>query len=959
MNRYARFFHGTLVLLLCASMLLIAMTVFAAGTPLFADAFATGDTKAWTLQPPVNALGPIPANGSWKTEGNALVATGASAPWTIQTAGDAGWTDYRLSTHITIRTPAPKANYPIFSGEFDRYLPREDYGDLVQHTGQYRYRYYAGEFDWGSDAAVFVRYQNRNDCYRVQLSTEYQELILWHGVGGYLQVAPCKLEAGRSYTLEVEARGAHLQVFLDGKKRIDYWHTCLPTLTGGIGLAAYRSTIAFQQVKVTALPASTEATPAHQASFSHRVWRGLHWVFDGNEPVVLLEPDPNPNGGDYMGHVMIYHFVKLRPGYRPLYYGYVGIMRDSASNTAFLGNVADIQYSGQGTDQLTIPFDTTSSDKSLLTHHTDVLRYDRVRGTYRHDIKVDITFAKDLTINSTLEFCDPITYNNKEPGRLNKYPWLPAGHRWGVLRSDDGNIYRHPISQSLDIGGQNQYFTKPGEGFWMLYPDRAVCPVFEHHIPGQSTHIGVCHWGYDWHQLVDWPASQHQMKAGSHYTINYTLTGYPPVEGEKLFLASKLHPHMDNAEPADQPILNYLRLPSAYAFPVCDPSGTSFEQLYSVREPYIGWQFYGDYQNDREVGHNDHYSMRLDGPTSASGLIYHHMLDSNAKSYLCTCWLKTKGVKGKVLVHLKYPYGEWGDKHNDVVDTGLTGDHDWTEISFITTEPAISPTTYDMSEFLVEVKGGGTVWLDDFSLRPIADGEQVTEHRPAAVPVAAVEPAKDLLLDLTCSEGNGSSLFDASNHGNYAKLHDVTWDNSGKRPVLHFEKTSLVCVPTPSPELAQTPKAEYPGKSGLTVEAWIRPAAGTGGGTIIGFLYSPQLYLQPTTDKAKYTLNFSLNFVGTVLTLTSDPLIPANAWTHVAGSLTAEGNARLYINGKLVKEQQHTGKLTYSNYTPAITIGCYGMRWQPSYVGDMTDIRWWSRAASDTEIATAAASGQP
>jgi len=165
--------------------------------------------KDCTLLEPVNALGPIKPNGAWKEEGDSIVATGTAAPWTIQVAGDGKWSDYRLSAKVTIRRPAPKADFPIYHAEFDRYLPREWFPPMCQHTGQYRYRYYGGEFDWGSDAAVFVRYRDREDCYRVQLSTEYQELILWHGIGGYLQVVPCELKPGRAYKLEVAARTQH------------------------------------------------------------------------------------------------------------------------------------------------------------------------------------------------------------------------------------------------------------------------------------------------------------------------------------------------------------------------------------------------------------------------------------------------------------------------------------------------------------------------------------------------------------------------------------------------------------------------------------------------------------------------------------------------------------------------------------------------------------------------------
>ncbi|GAG01317.1 unnamed protein product, partial [marine sediment metagenome] len=265
-----------------------------------------------------------PSNGSWTKQGQALVASGSAAPWTIRTAGSDKWTDYKLSVGLTIRKATPKPDFPVFHGEFDRYLPREWFWPFAQHCGQYRYRYYAGEFDWGSDAAIFVRYRSRLDCYRVQLSTRYQEIILWHGVGGYLQVVPCKLEQGKSYRLDVTARGANIQVSLDGKKMIDYWHPTLPTLSGRIGLGAYHSTVAFEKAVVTKFPPSKTAPPAHQAKFQYRRWRTVSWIFDGNEPICLLEKtrcdkDPKIKGALY------YYLVKLRPGYRPYLHTWIGI----------------------------------------------------------------------------------------------------------------------------------------------------------------------------------------------------------------------------------------------------------------------------------------------------------------------------------------------------------------------------------------------------------------------------------------------------------------------------------------------------------------------------------------------------------------------------------------------------------------------------------------------------------
>ena len=909
---------------------------------------AATDIEAWTVQPPVNALGPIPANGSWRIEGSEIVAAGSSAPWTVMTTGSPDWTDFRLSVKVTVRKPSPRSDFPVFHAEFDRYLSRADFPPLCQHTGQYRYRYFAGEFDWGSDAAVLVRHKDRQDCYRVQLSTEYQEMILWHGTGGYLQVVPCALEAGRTYQLEVEARGAHLRVLLDGEEKIAYWHTCLPTLSGGIGLAAYNSTVAFGEVRVTSLDGPAPAASAHEPRFALRQWRGLSWVFDGNEPILLMEKDGNVLAPDYSTGVMIFHFVKLRPGYRPLYFGFVGARKNESKTTAVVGDAARV--TGDGTGQLTIQFDGATSDNSMLAHHKDVLTLDRVRGTYRHDMTTDVEFAVAQTITH-LEFADPLTYNNKEPGRSVRYRWLPAGHQWGVFRSEGGEIHRHPISQSLDLEEQNRWVTARGSSFWMLYPDRAVCPVWEHHTAGEQTNIGVCHWGYDWHQYVHIPEPR-QYKAGDHLVIRYALVGYRPEEGEKLFLESVLCPRTDQPEVAAKP-RNFLRIPSAFGYAVCEPAGTSFDQLYNVREPYIGWQFYGDYAMDRHVGRTDHYSLRLDGPAHAKGLIYHHMIDGHAKRYLCSVWLKTKGVGGSgPVVKLYYPWG--ADRACDTVRTGWTGDCDWQEVSFVTEVPAVTPTTYDSSEFLVSVDGPGIVWVDDFSLRPLEEGETVVEHRPSEPPAAPATSA-DYLMHLRCDEGAGLATYDASHHGNSAKLHGVQWVETDGRAVLHFDGTASAFVPYPSPELTPTQEGLYP-QPALTLEAWVRPAAGAPGGSLIGYLNSPQLSLSALGDD-RFALAFSVVSKGQGERLTSSVSILAGRWTHVAATFDADGKACLYVNGEADATKRLPGRITYGAYVPMISIGTYGKLYGAPYFGDIAEIRWWSRAATASEIAAAAAMG--
>ena len=86
----------------------LAAATFVVAMVGLAPAFAAEKTlleavslKDTTLLPPVNALGPIKPNGTWTQDGAAIVAAGRPSEihsaWTIGVAGDAAWTDYRLS----------------------------------------------------------------------------------------------------------------------------------------------------------------------------------------------------------------------------------------------------------------------------------------------------------------------------------------------------------------------------------------------------------------------------------------------------------------------------------------------------------------------------------------------------------------------------------------------------------------------------------------------------------------------------------------------------------------------------------------------------------------------------------------------------------------------------------------------------------------------------------------------
>ncbi len=387
-----------------------------------------------------------------------------------------------------------------------------------------------------------------------------------------------------------------------------------------------------------------------------------------------------------------------------------------------IGTEAEIKTTGEGTDRLTYSFDSITPDKSMSALATDVLTYDRTRGTYRHEMTTKVTFHQELKVSS-LEYSDAFTYNNHPPGRGVQYGWQAAREDWGIFTGPNGKIYRHPISIGLLLG--QGWYCSPSPSVWMLYPSRGVLPAWEHLEPVDPAWVIVCHWGHDYHNVVRWEQGR-SFKAGEQFVIRYAMAGYTTEEGERYFQRSEKNPlHAKIGESSEWLVGTVV--PSLYAFPICEPAGTTFDELQSARNPFNGWHYIGNYFCDREVGRSDRYSLRLEGPAKVSGQFYHNMIDNYADRYLCTFWLKTRGVQGKLTATFKYAYA---DKPCDTYELPITGDTDWQEISFVTSVPKMTADNSDSSELIIQHEGVGTVWFDDFSVRPLGDDEQVDEHIP-------------------------------------------------------------------------------------------------------------------------------------------------------------------------------------------------------------------------------------
>ncbi len=77
-------------------------------------------------------------------------------------------------------------------------------------------------------------------------------------------------------------------------------------------------------------------------------------------------------------------------------------------------------------------------------------------------------------------------------------------------------------------------------------------------------------------------------------------------------------------------------------------------------------------------------------------------------------------------------------------------------------------------------------------------------------------------------------------------------------------------------------------------------------------------------------------------------------WSHVAATVSADGVARLFVNGNEEATGTFTGKLAYTAYWKMVSVGMYGKQYGYPYSGDLAELRWWSRAATAEEMMAAA-----
>ena len=215
----------------------------------------------------------------------------------------------------------------------------------------------------------------------------------------------------------------------------------------------------------------------------------------------------------------------------------------------------------------------------------------------------------------------------------------------------------------------------------------------------------------------------------------------------------------------------------------------------------------------------------------------------------------------------------------------------------------------------------------------------VTTSQPVTVNVSNTS-VPGLVAAWSFDDGAGTTATDATGKGLNGTVSGATWTAGKFGTSLSFNGVSdWVTVPD-ADSLDLT--------TGMTLEAWVNPAALSGFTTVMlkertgGLAYS--LYASDNSNRPPSGYIRRTSDVGTVGTT----LLPLNAWSHLAATYDA-ATLRLFVNGVQVASRATTGAIATS--TGVLRIGGNSV-WGEYFKGLIDEVRVYNRALSAAEIQT-------
>ncbi|MBU4367003.1 MAG: LamG domain-containing protein [Verrucomicrobia bacterium] len=756
--------------------------------------------------------------------------------WSYALAGRESWQDYRVSATVSLKRPADRQD-GMELGCF------AVFGNLANLGGY--------------EAGIVVRYQGPQKFYRIAVSSLWKEIILWRSSGGVVQVVPYPFEVGKSYALAVECQGSHIRVTVDGKELISWWDTAEPIGAGRVGLASKEGEAYFTAVKVEPLPAAASAKPpVHVPRFREQQWHGLRFFFDGNEPVFVLTPRN------------LLDLMKFRPGYRPILYAFNYITDWSRFYPTRTNDYKVVKDGAQ------LIIETKADDpktKSAITQDARlVVSYDAAKDlyTYDHTCTTHIPNAEEAgKVSPSWDHGDSVFLGGVGSSITRDPNAAKPTYQWSVFEAPDDKFYKVPMNHNSHYDGTaglNGGPVKAGGFGMVVVGDPVLSPIVR--IPElaanfeRTSSIGHCGWAYDIHTMFT-PKKVNAKVPPGDYVSRVVYTGMNAAEAQAMLAKADFYKPRDLT----------LRIPVFAA-------GTTglvetFDRIVLLASPHTEYRIWSGVIDDK-VGHGDRSSLRLDGPTEAWTLTGGSYFSGGyAKKVRVSGWVKTQDVQGDGPT---IGFSHVTDGKFEFYTTGITGTHDWTPFSYVTSFPGESWGV----DLYWRNGGPGTVWFDDFKVEWLDDKAEVSPSRDYPL-----KPANaDIVLNWN-GQGTARSVIDASGYGSHGKFHgDISWaDVDGKRVLTLDGKTGYIW-PLSSHNLTLGPDT--------TMVFDLKPEAG---GYLIQWGFGFNYIIEGSAPK------FQICYQAAGKNVKSKPILDANVWQKLAIVVTKDKIA-LYINGKLADE---------------------------------------------------------
>jgi Concanavalin A-like lectin/glucanases superfamily len=770
--------------------------------------------------------------------------------------------------------------------------------------------------DQGFDTGLLLRGDAKGACgYRVQVSYKLQEVaLLRFPDGGYLRSVPCELKLKTPIQLRAAVAGGVIRVSVDGRDLIHYVDRVEPALKPGrvgIGVSS-AATVTFTEPTIAAIEGeAAAAAQPHQVNLRVRRWLGGRaWVFDGDEPIMLL---PSLESS-YINN------VKLRPGYKPQlsWNSHWDTQNQGAYKEAENATV-DVRTSGGG-QTLTVSWRGKHVHDQFGTKTTMTVGFDGQRGTYTYNID------SELEVYAGQPFTFRYGYDFEHHTPLDPFNW-----QYLIARRRNGELYRRPV-YPIDPGPQ--YDLEPYHGLRVWYGrhngDFQVAPAVEYAIDptwnqltladsktgSRTMNTAVCAAFYDTGVSFGPETAPPETKV----RVRYRYTGYPAEEARLLFEHSKTY-----ASPMLDPNHYYIFADEwpTLTFSKFVPMSETWQY---GRTPFMtGHNQRPSYELQKDCGAGSGFAMKL-GPASFAKANWPMPGPLSKGRYILSALVKSINAHGPGgHIEAEATEAKTGRRIAAAKHFVGNGSFDWKRTGFVLELPKDAAAL----SLAFGNAGTGDMLITDVQWRRFAEGDTLADGiapKPNDVsPAFAAAPA-GAIADFRMEDGRG---FDVMNYagGEHLQLANLDWvvdegrralrfaDNpSGPARYRHDSALARNYLDHPSYEGRSTVPVAIAGHhggggmlKGLTLAAWIKPAPQMGRGEhggkgdIIGY-GARRFILSLRGQRAPYQLVARINVNDRVESVAG---LDADRWRHVA--MTAEPSAaqwkvRLFIDGRQAAE---------------------------------------------------------